>query len=233
MDIAELEAKKNNIYHLLEFIIKRNDKRFTIQSLVGNIHEHSNLFGPEHWTIEHHGDDDTSIFHSGLTKQITYDGFRDLVKKNKFNTIYYVIDAALKDVNGKDLNSEPIKVHVMKKDDEYTAMCKNIGGFNVKQTNIDEADFSLKMVENFLDELSKIRKVKTLTYSYNSSEIAKVNVFKMNDNTSYQGFIKESAYVPSKSYSTIEELLEKDVVPEILKTNGLQNDKDLKMEEAK
>jgi hypothetical protein len=221
MDKAELEAKKNNLFHLLEYIIKRGENRFTIQCLVGHIKEHSAIFGAEHWSIEHHGSDNTSLLTAGPTKQQAYDSFRKLVKENKADVIYFVTKMKNKNQNAGNEKDKEIKIHVTKEKNtnKFTAKYNDFGNFTVElDTGAEEGvDSFLVVAESFLNQIQAFDLVKEMSVKSKNSKIGTLNVIKTD--AGYSGYVSNSPYKPSGSYKTVEEFINKDVKPGMSKLN--------------
>ncbi len=220
MDKAELEAKKNNLFHLLEYIIKRGNNKYTVQCLVGNIKEFSNIFGDEHWSIEHHGSDNTSILYAAPTKQMAYDGFRELIRNNKAEVIYFVTKVTRQGATTNITAEKEIKIHVDKVKDstKYIARHKEFGNFTVEvDESVTGQDSFIKAAEAFHQKVSAFEYIAEKSVKSKNSKIGTLTVIR--ENGLYSGYLSNSDYVPAKAYKTIDDLIKNDVIPGVSKLN--------------
>lgn len=230
MDRAELEAKKNNIFNLLEFTIRnpsRSTKRdYIVETLIGNIKEQSSLYGPEHWSIEHHGTDESSIFYASAEKESTLQGFRKVLKNSKFDHIYIKVPTKKKTL-GKDntvvteANESRIKVHVNTEDKDgkkfFKAQYQDLGNLSfVIEKDENKEDILLDLVDMVMDKVETMVFTEEVTLKTKSgvstSDNFKVKSFK--EENGYQAYIQGQDYVPSgKFYKKVDDLIEKEIKP--------------------
>lgn len=230
MDRAELEAKKNNIFNLLEFTIRNPSRRakrdYIVETLIGNIKEHSSLYGPEHWSIEHHGTDDSSIFYASAEKDATLQGFRKVLKNSKFDHIYIKVPTKKKTL-GKDnavipeVNESRVKVHVSTEEKDgkkyLKAQYQDLGNLSfVVEKNEEKEDILLDVVDMVMDEVENMVFAEEVTLKTKSGSSGndnfKVKTFK--EEKGYRAYIQGQDYVPSsKQYKKIDDLLEKEIKP--------------------
>lgn len=229
MEIAELEAKKQNLFNLLEYNICRgkdsNKKKYSIQCLLGNIKEYTKMFGSEHWTIEHHGDDLSSIFFSAPTEQLVKDGFRELIRTSDFKAIYYVIDFFKMD--GMKKNDE-VKLFITNNKGKFTITCPDAGGIQMVETSDGCADFSINLVDKFLEHVKDLKLVKVVSLIQDSEELAKGAVYQKG--RKFYGHVTDSGEGISQEYNTEKEVLENFIEPAAQKNKKFSKNKKIKVE---
>ena len=235
MDKADLEAKKNNLFDLLENVLKRkvSGRRLTVQCLIGHINEHSAMFGKEHWSIEHHGSDTSSLFYAAGTKEMALDGFREQIRSAASDVIYFVTKHSQPRENGTPVEKE-IKIHVNKENGNFVARYKEIGNISLTRTPAEnETDSFLLVAEELLDHLATLKQVKEVSLKAKNQNLGTLTVFKT-PNNKYIGYLSNSEYKTEEAdaYKSVDDLINKGVIPFVEKS-GNHTAADITVENSK